>query len=169
MVELTRNIDERLDEAKTFLSKFQTVMLASCDTLGHPDASYAPFVRRSDNCFYVYISGLARHTGNLISTHRASLLFIQEESASAQLFARTRMTFACNAQLVARQCELAQAVMSMMHAKFGKVVDMIAPLPDFRIIKLSPYSCTYVTGFANAFHFSKTELAALSDVHDKSD
>ena len=167
MIELTRNIDDRLHEAKRFLADFRTAILSSCTTGATPDASYAPFVRRADNCFYIFISGLAKHTNNLLSTHRASLLFIEDEGKASQVFARTRMTFDCQAQLVAKHTPLGAQVLALMHQKFGKVVEIIEPLPDFRLFRLLPKSCSYVTGFANAFHFSRDELAALESVNDE--
>ena len=146
--ELTQDIGSKLDEAKAFLAGFRSVQIASTDLDGVPDASYAPFVRCADNCFYLYVSALSTHTGNLRRSHRASLLLVQDESESRQIFARRRMTFQCEAVMVSRESLLHAKIMGMMREKFGEVMQMIEPLPDFRTFRLRPIKGSYVTGFA---------------------
>ena len=89
-------------EAGEFLAGFRTLLMATVSVDGVPDASYAPFVRIDDNAFYVNLSELSTHTGNLLATPRASVMFLQAEDDSKQLFARKRLSFDSDAGLVER-------------------------------------------------------------------
>ncbi len=56
--------------------------------------------------------------------------------------------------------------MDLFGAKFGEVVDLIRPLPDFTLFRLEPRSGVYVRGFAQAFTLTKPDLAAFRAVND---
>ena len=84
-------------EAGVFLSGFKTLLMATVSGEGVPDASYAPFVRLDDDAFYVNLSGLSTHTGNLLANPRVSILFLQSEDDTNQLFARKRLSFDADA------------------------------------------------------------------------
>ena len=59
------------EELLGFLGSCRTLILATADEDGTPGASYAPFIRDTHNCFYIFVSELARHTAVLASTARA--------------------------------------------------------------------------------------------------
>ena len=68
-----RTADESIvGEAGAFLAAFRSLQMATVSADGVPDASYAPFVRIDDDAFYVNLSALSTHTGNILSTPRAS-------------------------------------------------------------------------------------------------
>lgn len=162
-----QNIGPHVREARIFLGKFRSAELATIDSQYGPNASYCPFIRCSDNCFYIYVSLLAKHTRNLINLPKVSLLLIEDETKSEQVFARERMTFQCNAALISRKSALYSKIQGIMNSKFGDVIQTIATLPDFCAFQLHPVSCSYVTGFANAYSFSGRDLDALSVVNDE--
>ena len=89
-------------EAGEFLAGFRSLLMATVSADGVPDASYAPFVRIDDNAFYVNLSELSTHTGNLLATPRVSVMFLQAENDTKQLFARKRLSFDADAELVDR-------------------------------------------------------------------
>ena len=90
-------IGETAEEAMAFLGGFKTLQMATASAVGEPEASYAPFVRTGDNAFHVCVSDLAAHTGHLAATGRASVLLVEDESATSQLFTRRRLVFECAA------------------------------------------------------------------------
>ena len=45
-------------------------------------------------------------------------------------------------------------MMSLFKRKFGKVFDLIRPLPDFALFRLMPEVGLYVRGFGQAFEIS---------------
>ena len=162
-----RTADESIvAEAGEFLAAFRSLQMATVSANGIPDASYAPFVRIDDDAFYVNLSALSTHTGNILSTPRVSILFLQSENDSKQLFARKRLSFDADAVLVARDSARWCQVMDLFANKFGDIVDLIRPLQDFSLFCLQPRSAVYVRGFAQAYPLEKTQLAQLRHIND---
>ena len=153
-------------EARAFLAHFRTLLMATVGSDGIPEASYAPFVRADDNCFCVYVSGLSRHTGNLETSGRVSVLFIEDERDVRQLFARTRLTFDCRAELIGRESERWQAIMNTFHDTFGNVIELIRPLTDFKLFRLRPQNGIYVRGFAQAYRVSDAAIENIKHIRD---
>ncbi|MDP6189367.1 MAG: pyridoxamine 5'-phosphate oxidase family protein, partial [Gammaproteobacteria bacterium] len=57
------------DAYTALVEQFDTVLLGTVSNNGLPDASYAPYVY-VDGYYYVYVSELATHTGNLLNTDK---------------------------------------------------------------------------------------------------
>ena len=160
---------EVADEAMAFLGGFRTLQMATASAAGEPEASYAPFVRTGDNAFYICVSDLSRHTGHLVSTGRASVLIIEDESEAEQLFARRRLVFECDAGQVERGTERWQGIMDLFERKFGEVIGLIRPLADFRMFALVPRRGVFVKGFGQAYRITGPALDALRRVNDVND
>jgi len=153
-------------EAGEFLAGFRTLLMATVSADGVPDASYAPFVRVDDNCFYVNLSELATHAGNLLTTPRLSVMFLQAEHDSKQLFARKRLSFDADAELIERDSVRWCQLMDLFADKFGDIMDLIRPLQDFRLFRIQPRSGVYVRGFAQAYPIEGSDLEQLRQVND---
>jgi putative heme iron utilization protein len=153
-------------EAGEFLSAFRSLQMATVSANGIPDASYAPFVRIDDNAFYVNLSALSTHTGNLLATPRVSILFLQAEEASKQLFARKRLSFDADTDPVRRDSARWCQVMDLFADKFGDIMDLIRPLQDFKLFRIQPRSGVYVRGFAQAYPLEDSKLAQLRRIND---
>ena len=162
-----RTADESIvGEAGAFLADFCSMQMATVSADGVPDASYAPFVRIDDDAFYVNLSALSTHTGNILSTPRISILFLQAENDSKQLFARKRLSFDADVALVERDSARWRQVMDLFAEKFGDVMDLIRPLQDFSLFCLQPRSAVYVRGFAQAYPLEKSQLAHIRHIND---
>lgn len=146
---------------QAFPARFQTLHLGTVGHDGLPEASYAPFVTDQGH-HYVYLSDLARHTGNLRAAGRASVLFIEGEAQAKHLFARERLTLACEATECERGSERFEQVLDLFEQKFGKFMQAIRPLQDFHLFGLRPLSGSYVAGFARAYTLAGTDLQQLS-------
>ena len=167
MTERFRDLSgEMAEEAATLLGSFKTLQMATASASGEPEASYAPFVRIDDNAFYICVSNLSRHTGHLVANGRASVLIVEDESASPQLFTRRRLVFDCGAEQVERGTERWHATMNVFERKFGEVIGLIRPLADFRMFALSPRRGVFVKGFGQAFRIEGPVLDALRRVND---
>ena len=153
-------------EACEFLAGFRSLLMATVSADGIPDASYAPFVRIDDNAFYVNLSELSTHTGNLLSTPRVSVMFLQAEDDSKQLFARKRLSFDADVELVPRDTARWCQVMDLFADKFGDIMDLIRPLRDFKLFRFQLRSGVYVRGFAQAYPMEDPELAQFRQVND---
>ena len=167
MTERFRELDgETAEEAAALLAGFKTLQMATASAAGEPEASYAPFVRTGDGAFYVCVSDLSRHTGHLVSTGRASVLIVEDESRAAQLFARRRLAFECAAEPVERGAARWHGIMDLFERKFGDVVGLIRPLADFRTFALVPRRGVFVKGFGQAYRIAGPALDALRRVKD---
>ncbi len=65
-------------------------------------------------------------------------MFIEDEAGTRSFFARKRFTCQCSAELVGRETTEWRTAMSLFKRSFGKVFDMIQPLPDFALFCLIP-------------------------------
>src|SRR5690606_7782630 len=139
---LTPKINELIASTKS-------VVLATIDTKGKPTASYAPYVR-VNNTFYVLVSFMAKHTKNLLNG-QASMMFIEDESATKQIYARERLTFDTVTSQIERDSDLWNEVLPQLKETHGKVLDILSEMQDFILVQLTPTVGNYVNGFGSAY------------------
>ncbi len=144
-------------EIKEFRQERQTLQLATVDAEGRPNVSYAPFVQNQEG-YFVLISQIARHARNLLDNPNVSLMMIEDEDTSKQLFARKRLTFDAVATVVERDTELWQQVVGQMKERFGEIIDGLSKLEDFVLFNLKAEQGLFVKGFGQAFQVSGDDL-----------
>lgn len=152
--------DEILGELTALRESQSSVILATLGSGGYPEASYAPYVCDDWGNFYIFVSRLARHTGSLEADRKASLLFIEPEHLARQIFARRRLTYRCDVQLVGCDTPEWRARISVMQSRFGAIVDSLSQLSDFQLFRLVPFAGRFVRGFGQAFQWKR-------DQHDR--
>lgn len=164
----TEVVDMALRDAHTeytaLLAAFQSIQIGSIDVEGHPDVSYAPSVLDDSGNFYVFVSELSKHTENLLKQGRASVMLIEDEGVAAQIFARKRVTFECEAQSVAREHADWTDIIERFGEKFGRVVDHLKKMDDFHLIRLHPKAGRLVVGFGKAYDVSGERMEQLAHV-----
>lgn len=153
-------------EVLAFPDGFLSLILGTSDAEGLPLASYAPFVRGDSGCFWIYVSELAGHTGNLATNPKASILFIENEADSANLFARKRLTLTCEVLEIGRGKPEFDAILDRFSARHGAIMDVLRPLQDFHLFALQPFKASYVRGFAQAYELHGE---ALNDIRPRTD
>lgn len=129
----------------------KTLILSTITRQGKAESSYAPYVRDEKGRFYIFVSELATHTHNMLNTKSASILFIQPEEQTKNLFARERVVFDCSISEVQKQDKCYYKQMLIMKDKFGETVDLLQSLPDFHLLALTPVNGKYIAGFGKAF------------------
>ncbi|WP_086984328.1 heme utilization protein HutZ [Vibrio aphrogenes] len=144
-------------EIQEFRQERRTLQLATVDHNGQPNVSYAPFVVHQTG-YYVLISEIARHARNLMENPQVSLMLIEDEEQSKQLFARKRLTFDAVASLVERNTDEWQAVVTELEQRFGEIVSGLSQLEDFKLFCLKPIKGLFVKGFGQAFQVSGDDL-----------
>ncbi|MEJ8677402.1 heme utilization protein HutZ [Plesiomonas shigelloides] len=159
---MTNERQERLQnrlqpEIAEFRNECRTVVLATVDADGMPNVSYAPFVQLADG-YYVLISEIARHARNLQQVPRTSLMMIEDESQSRQLFARKRLTFDARVEKVARDTASWQEAVAALEARHGDIVANLSQMADFILFRMVPEQGLYVKGFGQAFQVSSDDL-----------
>lgn len=153
------------DEMHAFREGFNSLVLASVASDGTPDASAAPMVMGDAGEFYIYISGLSRHTSNLESNPTAGVLLIQPLQGGENAFARERLSYQCTATRVQRDTPTFADILQRFSRQFGNIVDTLKNLPDFQLFCLMPLSGTYIRGFGQAWRLSGPGLNDLQHIN----
>ncbi|MEY8759525.1 HugZ family pyridoxamine 5'-phosphate oxidase [Chryseobacterium tongliaoense] len=151
-------------KVKELIANTKSVILATVDAEGNPNSSYAPFVQ-VDNTFYILVSFMARHTKNLAEGRNASVMFIEDEAATKQIYARERLTIEAATSQVERDSEAWNQIVDKLKAAHGKVLDVISEMKDFILIGLHPVKGSYVNGFGSAY-FVDENLEILEHRND---
>ncbi len=146
---------------REFPNKFRSVVLSTANADGIPQASYAPFLMDSDKSIYIYISGLSAHTENLKQTGRASVLLIEDEAETKEIFARCRLTYECVATMLPRETDQWQGLIEQFSQRFGHVIGLMKDLPDFQLFCLRPQAGQFVLGFGAAYRVDRNNLNQL--------
>ncbi|WP_261886964.1 heme utilization protein HutZ [Vibrio pomeroyi] len=144
-------------EIKEFRQERRTIQLATVDEEGRPNVSYAPFVQNQEG-YFVLISDIARHARNLKANPQVSLMMIEDEESSKQLYARKRLTFDAQASVVERETELWTQVIGQMQERFGEIIDGLSQLQDFSLFNLKAENGLFVKGFGQAYQVSGDDL-----------
>ena len=144
-------------EIKEFRQERRTLQLATVDEEGRPNVSYAPFVQNQEG-YFVLISDIARHARNLKANPQVSLMMIEDEESSKQLYARKRLTFDALASVVERETELWTQVIGQMQERFGEIIDGLSQLQDFSLFNLKAENGLFVKGFGQAYQVSGDDL-----------
>jgi putative heme iron utilization protein len=165
-MEQEKNDNNLLAEFSEFIDSFKSTQLATVDENGLPHASYAPVLRK-EHCFYIYVSGLARHTRNLESASRTALLFVEDESSTSEIFARRRATFDCRVLAIPRDTPTWKSLIVDFYSRFGTIMNLLRDLPDFQFFKLKPISAIYVKGFGKTFTIGGNDLDLMVQVVSK--
>lgn len=152
--------------AAEIVSNAKTVILGTVSVEGDPDASVAPVIVEKDNAFYVYVSELSSHTKNLLATGKVSVFFVEDESASKNLLARKRLTFACRAEEIARTEALFDAKLEEFKGKFGPIMDQLKNMLDFHLFRLVPAQGRLVIGFGQAYIVDAKDWTKLSHINE---
>lgn len=151
-----------LQESRDFLASAKSLILATVDNDGAPFASYAPFVTGQDGVFYIFVSGLAHHAATL-RNGRASVLIIEDEGNTRQIFARNRLTFDCSVEETEREHAPGPEILEKLRQRHGPVMDMLSALPDFVLYRLTPTRGVFVKGFGKAYEVDPT-LTAMTRI-----
>lgn len=162
--ESQRKVKPLTPKVKELISASKSVILGTLDANGIPNSSYAPFVQVG-NSFYILVSFMARHTKNLRDIKKVSAMFIEDESATKQIYARERLTIDAVTSQVERDSALWDEIIENLKQRHGKILDILAPMEDFILIALHPVKGSYVNGFGSAY-FVDENLEILQHRND---
>ena len=149
-------------EIQEFRNSRNTLQLGTVDKEGKPHTSYAPFAF-SEMGYYILVSDLATHGQNLKHRTAVSIMMIEDESQARSIFARRRLSFDTNAELIERDSEHWKTAIQVMSDRLGEMIDNLSQLGDFNLYRLNPVIGRYVKGFGQAFDVSGEDM--LSVIH----
>ena len=143
------------EEIRCFRQQQKSLILATQSPQSLPLASYAPFIEDEQGNFYLLLSGLAGHSVNLQYHQQQqstlSILLIEDEQTARNIFARKRLSYTCNVDIWSREHPQWQEKIDALQARFGKTIEVLADLGDFRLYCLRPIKGQYVRGFGQAY------------------
>jgi hypothetical protein len=148
------------------LARVKSLMLATLGNDGWPHASYAPFVRNVDGAFCIFVSDLSEHTENLRRAPNVSILLIEDEQDTRELFARRRLSLRARATIIPRADPDWARLANVFQQRFGGIVEVFRQLGDFRLVRLTPTGGSFVTGFGQAFELTGEQLDRLTHVDE---
>ncbi|HHW7567715.1 TPA: heme utilization protein HutZ [Mannheimia haemolytica] len=151
---LQNRLGPEIEELK---QQIKTIMLATIDKDGVPNVSYAPFVINNGE-YQVLITTIARHARNLQEVPKVSLMLIDDESKSREIFARRRLTFDATARMIDRNDEEWHASIAALKTRHGELVDDLSKMLDFKLFSFKPTEGLFVKGFGKAFEVSADDL-----------
>ena len=155
-------------EYEKFPEEFNSIIISTVNKQGIPHASYAPFIMYNNKNIYIYVSGLATHTQNIHNHPFVSVLFIDDEIKTKQIFARRRLNFDCTTTLITRETEKWQEIVDKFEIRFGELISTLRSLPDFRILQLTPNTGRFVIGFGTAYNISSDNINQLVQITKES-
>ena len=156
---------ESLEQSfNNFKQSVKTLQLSTLTVEGKPNASYSPFVVDKQGNFYIFVSQLAGHTQDLLANQQASILLIQDEADTRQIFARRRISYQCDVESVSDESSDYLPMLNALGERFGNIVELLRTLPGFILFKLSPYQGQYVKGFGKAYKLVGDGLLELEHI-----
>jgi len=130
--------------------RMRTLQLATLGENNEPHCGYTPFIHDGKNLI-IFVSQLAVHTRDLLVNPTLGTMLIDDEQDSNNLFARCRVRYQCEAQVIKPDEEQYTALLDRYQNRHGKVVTLIRQLPDFILFRLVPTSGVLVIGFGEAY------------------
>jgi len=143
------------------IDSLQSMIISSVDAEGLAHTSYAPFIQK-DQIFYISISAMSSHTQNLLQYDKTSILFIEDESKSTNIFARKRISFIVKIEPIKRNSIIFNGAMTLFEDKFGELANIYKSMPDFQLFALTPLSGRAIFGFGQAYEYKNGAFGTLS-------
>lgn len=164
----SKNQQSAQEQFYGFEDHFKSAVLSTVDHDRLPHASYAPFVIDAQKNFYFYISEITQHTKNLLDNGLLSILLVEDESATAQVFARRRLSYQATAVCLDRESEEWIQAFKSFKQRFGNIIDRFRDMSDFKIFKCTPHKGRFVIGFGAAYNINKNDLNKLVQIEGSS-
>jgi putative heme iron utilization protein len=134
------------------IGSLQSLILSTINSDGTPHSSYAPFIEK-EHRFYISLSAKSTHSQNIMQTPTVSILFIEDESQSSNIFARKRVTFDAAVKPIERGSIIFNGTMTLFEDKFGEMAAIYRTMSDFHLFELIPIRGRAVFGFGQAYDF----------------
>jgi len=164
-VEITQRKTKPIEpKVKELIARCKSVILATVDTAGNLNSSYAPHVI-IDNKLYILVSFMARHTKNLTEMKKVSAMFIEDESETKQIYARERLTLDAITEQIERDTDLWHKAIVKLTQTHGKIINILTGMDDFILIEILPTKGAYVNGFGSAY-FVDTNFEIINHRND---
>lgn len=147
------HIEEIQTKLNCLINDQRALHLASIDAEGNPHASTTPYITLNGK-IYIFISELTQHCKNLMSASKLSVLLVEDESKTDQIFARNRVSWSVSYLRIERDSDHFDQIISKMNTRLGSTVEMLKNLKDFHLYELTPKNGRLILGFGKAFNMN---------------
>jgi len=134
-------------------ARMRTLQLATVGADGAPHTGYTPHLFDGPDIL-IFVSRLAAHTRDLLERPRAAVMLIADEADATQIFARTRVSYRCEATVIAPDATSYEPLLDAFQARHGKMIGLLRQLPDFVLFRLRPTAGQFVMGFGKAYRLT---------------
>ena len=138
------------DACNALKSTLKSLQLATVNTDGVPHCGYTPFSIDGNNLI-IFVSQLSLHTRDLLATSQAAVMLITDEQSSSQIFARSRVSYQCRADVIAAEHTQYDVLLDAHEERHGKMVNLLRQLPDFVLFRLVPTAGMFVMSLGKAY------------------
>ena len=129
---------------------------------GEPNlAMVAVAVEDDFSAFYIHVSKLGKHTGDMESDPRVSLLLNETDDRRADPQTLARISIQGIADILPRNAANYASVKAIYLTRFPEA-EQLFHLGDFNLWKITPKSGRFVAGFARAFNIVPDTLRKAS-------
>lgn len=146
-------------EVARLISSLPWIALATVGESGTPSISYVPFAPVR-GAFGIVVSRLAAHTASLLARRPVAILFVDDNSAQPDVYARTRLSVDVSVMPSEPGSTAADAVWTALERRHGETVSTLRLLPDFDAISLEPRGGRLILGFASAHDITDVAIKA---------
>lgn len=138
--------------------------IATLGTLhaGEPNLAMVAVALESDfSAFYIHVSQLGRHTGDMEKDARVSLSFVETDDRRADPQTLARLSLNGTAELLPRTDPHYARIMHTYLTRFPGSEPLFS-LGDFNLWRIVPTRGRFVAGFARAFNVAPEVLKKVS-------
>lgn len=138
--------------------------IAALGTLheGAPNLAMMAVAAADDfSAFYIHVSKLGKHTGDMEKDPRVSLLFTETDDGRADPQTLARLSLSGTAAPLAKSNPATEAVRRLYLTRFPEAEQFFS-LGDFNLWRITPTSGRFVAGFARAFNIVPEALVKVS-------
>ncbi len=143
------------------IEKMRSLHLSTIGEDAVPSCGYTPYLHRTPNSYYIFVSQLAAHTRNLLTNKTVAIMIIEDEQSTSQIFARARVNFLCEAKRIPPDHTDYEPVLDDYEQRHGKTAGLLRQLPDFILFQLQPKSGQFVMGFGQAYTLTGENLTVF--------
>tara|TARA_Y100001968_G_C18902848_1_gene501569 strand:+ start:25 stop:537 length:513 start_codon:yes stop_codon:yes gene_type:complete len=163
---MTKLEKEAINEKNDIVKKMQSINISTICENSVPNSSYAPAAIDEEGNYYIYVSELSKHTRNLLINSKVSIMLIEDEVTSKNIFARKRFTINANAEIINRDTQNWYEKIQLLESKFGESIKFLKEMTDFHLFKLVPIDGLLVYGFGKAFNFVGKNLEEIKHLNE---
>lgn len=157
-------MDEQSEQ--TLARLIRQTRIATLGTLheGEPNLAMVAYAFAEDfSAFYIHVSKLGKHTRDMESDPRVSLLIAETDDRRADPQTLARVSLQARAEVLPRDA-VDYALIKHLYLNRFPEAEQIFSLGDFNLWKLTPQSGRFVAGFARAFNLVPEALNKTSSL-----